>query len=178
MLKFNNDSEWETWNTMDDFLCSPLCSLSARPLLRREALPLSLSLSLCLSLFGSVENERWRILGSTEVKRWILPSIFKFRIERRQTKGTNATNEKGETEAHGSRTLLPWLWSFLVITFFQFEGRTEESVATFPAIAHSPPPKKKNLLSFLRFPSSSRRFLLYFSFIQFFLIKILIVELS
>lgn len=138
----------------------------------------SLSLSLCLSLFDSVENERWRILGSTEVKRWILPSIFKFRIERRQTKGTNATNEKGETEAHGSRTLLPWLWSFLVITFFQFEGRTEESVATFPAIAHSPPPKKKNLLSFLRFPSSSRRFLLYFSFIQFFLIKILIVELS
>lgn len=168
MLKFNNDSEWETWNTMDDFLCSPSSSLSARPLLRREALPLSLSLSLCLSLFGSVENERWRILGSTEVKRWILPSIFKFRIERRQTKGTNATNEKGETEAHGSRTLLPWLWSFLVITFFQFEGRTEESVATFPAIAHSPPPKKK--ISFLSsdFPplrvAFSYIFLLYDSF--------------
>lgn len=28
----------------------------------------SLSLSLCLSLFDSVENERWRILGSTEVE--------------------------------------------------------------------------------------------------------------
>lgn len=127
----------------------------------------SLSLSLCLSLFDSVENERWRILGSTEVKRWILPSIFKFRIERRQTKGTNATNEKGETEAHGSRTLLPWLWSFLVITFFQFEGRTEESVATFPAIAHSPPPKKISFLS-SDFPplrvAFSYIFLLYDSF--------------
>lgn len=127
----------------------------------------SLSLSLCLSLFDSVENERWRILGSTEVKRWILPSIFKFRIERRQTKGTNATNEKGETEAHGSRTLLPWLWSFLVITFFQFEGRTEESVATFPAIAHSPPPKKISFLSSDFSPlrvAFSYIFLLYDSF--------------
>lgn len=165
MLKFNNDSEWETWNTMDDFLCSPLCSLSARPLLRREALPLSLSFS--LSLF--VRQRRERKVANTWIYRsWILPSIFKFRIERRQTKGTNATNEKGETEAHGSRTLLPWLWSFLVITFFQFEGRTEESVATFPAIAHSPPPKKK--ISFLSsdFPplrvAFSYIFLLYDSF--------------
>lgn len=142
----------------------PFCSSSSST---RGTSPLSLFLFVSLCSAGSVENERWRILGSTEVKRWILPSIFKFRIERRQTKGTNATNEKGETEAHGSRTLLPWLWSFLVITFFQFEGRTEESVATFPAIAHSPPPKKISFLSSDFSPlrvAFSYIFLLYDSF--------------
>lgn len=127
----------------------PPSSLSARPLLRREALSLSFSLFVSLCSSGSVENERWRILGSTEVKRWILPSIFKFRIERRQTKGTNATNEKGETEAHGSRTLLPWLWSFVVITFFQFEGEPKRASSPRFRQSHTPslPAPKISFLS-------------------------------
>lgn len=150
------ETRWTVWTTFFVSLC---LSLSARPLPRREALSLPPSLALCSA--GGVENERWRILGSTEVKH---VEYFR-RYLNSASKGGRRKERMGEGRNRGTRvTNVASLTLILRSNYIlSVRRRTEESVAAFRTL-----PKKS--LSFPRIPLflasslSFIEFLLYNSF--------------
>lgn len=140
--------------TVDNFLCFPSIVCFLFP-------PYSLTLSTMrtttmtttrgkdtvarveLSFFDWQYKERkvaeyW---GATEVERWILPSIFKFRIERRRRK-ERAWRQEGWKRRTQVTDVVSLTLILRVITFFQFEGkrsasarfrhRTPENLFPFP----------------------------------------------
>lgn len=150
---------WRGWLSLFPSVFLPFCSSSSST---RGTFSPSLSCSLALCSTGGVENERWRILGSTEVKhveyfRRYLNSASKGgrRKERREgrNRGTRVTNVASLTLILRSNYIL------------SVRRRTEESVAAFRTL---PSPPKKSL-SFPQIPLFLASSL---SFIEFFLIKI------
>lgn len=153
---------------VDDFLCFPPSSLSALPfLLRREALSLSLSLSLCST--GRLSRTKGGLdlpKSNVEYFRRYLNSASKGGRRKERMRRREGRNRSTRVTNVASLTLI--LRSNYILSV---RRRTEESVvATFPR-HRTLPLLPKNLFSFPRFPSSSLSFT--FSFIEFFLIKIL-----